>query len=112
MKDLFGYLFIIIGVADFLLGNFAQINLTYFLGSLSTFSPYVFGGIGFIILNYTGGSQSGYDPELDERFSGDPKPKKSKSIYILMTFALGIKFIIMFYVIFNFSNYSSAKIHS
>ena len=78
MKDFFGYLFIIIGVADFLLGNFAQINLTYFLGPLSTFSPYVFGGIGFIILNYTGGSQSGYDPELDERFSGDPKPKKSK----------------------------------
>ena len=78
MKDLFGYLFIIIGVADFLLGNFAQINLTYFLGPLSTFSPYVFGGIGFIILNYTGGSQSGYDPALDERFSVDSKTKKAK----------------------------------
>ena len=78
MREAIGYIFIAIGVADFLLGNFAQINLTYFLGSLSTFSPYVFGGIGFIILNYTGGSQSGYDPELDERFSDDSKPKKSK----------------------------------
>jgi hypothetical protein len=46
-----GYLFIIIGVADFLLGNFAQVNLTYFLGSLSSFSPFIFGGIGALILN-------------------------------------------------------------
>ncbi len=46
-----GYILIIIGVADFLLGNFAQINLTYFLGPLSTFSPYVFGGVGLLILN-------------------------------------------------------------
>ena len=73
MKDIIGYIFIVVGVADFLLGNFAQINLTYFLGPLSTFSPYVFGGIGFIFLNYTGGSQSGDDPALD-RF----KEKKTK----------------------------------
>ena len=46
-----GYILIIIGVADFLLGNFAQINLTYFLGPLSTFSPFVFGGLGLLILN-------------------------------------------------------------
>ena len=46
-----GYILIIIGVADFLLGNFAQINLTYFLGPLSTFSPYVFGGVGLLIIN-------------------------------------------------------------
>ena len=79
MKDIIGYLLIIIGIADFLLGNFAKINLTYFLGPLSTFSPYIFGGIGFILLNYTGGgSQSGYDPELDDRFRDDPLPKKSK----------------------------------
>ena len=78
MKDIIGYIFIVVGVADFLLGNFAQINLTYFLGPLSTFSPYVFGGIGFVLLNYTGGgSQSGYDPELDERFR-DVSKKKSK----------------------------------
>ena len=51
MRQAVGYIFIIIGVADFLLGNFAQINLTYFLGQLSTFSPYAFGGIGLLILN-------------------------------------------------------------
>jgi len=51
MKELIGYIFIIAGVADFLLGNFAQINLTYFLGPLSTFSPYVLGGLGLLILN-------------------------------------------------------------
>ena len=79
MKDIIGYIFIVAGVADFLLGNFAQINLTYFLGPLSTFSPYVFGGIGFVLLNYTGGrSQSGYDPELDERFKDDSKKKSKK----------------------------------
>ena len=40
-----------IGVADFWLGNFAQINLTYFLGARYTFTTYVFGGIGLLILN-------------------------------------------------------------
>ena len=49
--QILGYILIIIGVADFLLGNFAQINLTYFLGPLSTFSPYVFGGVGLLIIN-------------------------------------------------------------
>ena len=79
MKDIIGYIFIVAGVADFLLGNFAQINLTYFLGPLSTFSPYVFGGIGFVLLNYTGGgSQNSYDPELDERFRDDSKKKSKK----------------------------------
>ena len=51
MREAIGYVFIAIGVADFLLGNFAQINLTFFLGQLSTFSPYAFGGIGLLILN-------------------------------------------------------------
>ena len=51
MTQVIGYLLIIIGVADFLLGNFAQINLTYFLGPLSTFTPYAFGGIGLLVLN-------------------------------------------------------------
>ena len=51
MRETIGYIFIAIGVADFLLGNFAQINLTYFLGQLSTFSPFAFGGIGLLILN-------------------------------------------------------------
>lgn len=51
MVQLVGYILIVVGVADFLLGNFAQINLTYFLGPLSTFSPFVFGGLGLLILN-------------------------------------------------------------
>lgn len=51
MGQIVGYILIVLGVADFLLGNFAQINLTHFLGPLSTFSPYVFGGLGFLILN-------------------------------------------------------------
>ena len=57
MREGLGYLLIIIGVADFLLGNFAQINLTYFLGDLSSFSPYVFGGIGALILGMKSNSK-------------------------------------------------------
>ena len=51
MGQIVGYILIVIGVADFLLGNFAQINLTYFLGPLSTFSPFIIGGLGLLILN-------------------------------------------------------------
>jgi len=57
MREGLGYLLIIIGVADFLLGNFAQINLTYFLGGLSSFSPYIFGGIGALILGMKSNSK-------------------------------------------------------
>ena len=57
MREGLGYLLIIIGVADFLLGNFAQINLTYFLGGLSSFSPYIFGGIGALILSMKSNSK-------------------------------------------------------
>tara|TARA_B100000424_G_C22487754_1_gene283869 strand:+ start:206 stop:379 length:174 start_codon:yes stop_codon:yes gene_type:complete len=51
MGQIVGYILIVTGVADFLLGNFAQINFTYFLGPLSTFSPFIFGGLGLLILN-------------------------------------------------------------
>lgn len=51
MGQAVGSILILIGIADFVLGNFMQINLTYFLGPLSTFSPYVFGGLGLLILN-------------------------------------------------------------
>ena len=51
MGQAVGSILILIGVADFVLGNFMQINLTYFLGPLSTFSPYVFDGLGLLILN-------------------------------------------------------------
>ena len=50
MKEIIGYILIVAGVADFLLGNFGQINLTYFLGPLSTFSPFILGGLGVLIL--------------------------------------------------------------
>ena len=51
MGQIIGYILILLGVADFLLGNFAQINLTYFLGPLSSFSPFIIGGLGLLILN-------------------------------------------------------------
>ena len=51
MSQIVGYILIVLGVVDFLLGNFAQINLTYFLGPLSTFSPFIIGGLGLLILN-------------------------------------------------------------
>ena len=36
-----GYILIALGVIDFLLGNFADINLTAFMGSASSFSPVI-----------------------------------------------------------------------
>ena len=48
MSEIIGYIIIILGVTDFLLGNFANMNITYFLGPLSSFSP--------IILGVTGGA--------------------------------------------------------
>ena len=46
-----GYIFIVIGVADFLMGNFGNINFTHFLGPLSSFSPLIFGGIGAALVS-------------------------------------------------------------
>ncbi|MDA7547454.1 hypothetical protein N8713_03145 [Candidatus Pelagibacter sp.] len=37
--QILGYILIGLGVIDFLLGNFGGINLTGFLGSLSSFTP-------------------------------------------------------------------------
>jgi len=48
--EIIGYIFIGIGVIDFLVGNFGNTNLTYFLGPLSSFSPLIFGGIGALII--------------------------------------------------------------
>jgi|TARA_B110000305_G_scaffold65979_1_gene73785 hypothetical protein len=45
-----GYVLIIFAAADFLLGNFAGINLTPFLPSaISSFSPLIIGGIGALL---------------------------------------------------------------
>ena len=73
MNKVIGTILIIVGVADFALGNFGNINLTYFLGPLSTFSPYVFGGLGLFILNLNPSNHDD-DPALD-RFK-DKKDKK------------------------------------
>ena len=48
--EVIGYIFIAIGVADFLIGNFGNIKLTYFLGPLSAFSPLILGGIGALLI--------------------------------------------------------------
>ncbi len=74
MKEIVGYILIVAGVADFLLGNFAQINLTYFLGPLSTFSPFILGGLGLLILNSKSNNSEYDDPALD-RFKKKSKKK-------------------------------------
>ena len=39
--QIIGYILVGLGVIDFLLGNFADINLTAFMGSASSFSPII-----------------------------------------------------------------------
>jgi hypothetical protein len=39
--QIIGYILVGLGVIDFLLGNFANINLTAFMGSASSFSPII-----------------------------------------------------------------------
>ena len=39
--QVFGYILIALGAADFLLGNFGGVNLTGFLGPVSSFSPII-----------------------------------------------------------------------
>ena len=39
--QIIGYILIALGVIDFLLGNFGNINLTGFMGSASSFSPII-----------------------------------------------------------------------
>ncbi len=46
-----GYIFIVFAAADFLAGNFGNMNLTYFLGPVSSFSPLIFGGIGAALVS-------------------------------------------------------------
>ena len=46
--QIIGYILVGLGVIDFLLGNFGDINLTAFMGTASSFSPIiliVFGGL-------------------------------------------------------------------
>ena len=39
--QIIGYILISLGVIDFLLGNFGNINLTGFMGPVSSFSPII-----------------------------------------------------------------------
>ena len=39
--QILGYILIALGILDFLLGNFGNINLTGFMGAASSFSPIV-----------------------------------------------------------------------
>ena len=47
--QIIGYILIALGVIDFLLGNFGNINLTGFLGSASSFSPIILIVVGGIL---------------------------------------------------------------
>ncbi len=72
-----GVILVLVGIADFLLGNFANINLTYFLGQFSAYSPFVIGGLGLLLMNANKISSSSDDPALD-RFREKPKKSKKK----------------------------------
>jgi len=39
--QIIGYILVALGVIDFLLGNFGNINLTGFMGPVSSFSPII-----------------------------------------------------------------------
>ena len=39
--QILGYILIALGAGDFLLGNFGDVNLTGFLGPVSSFSPII-----------------------------------------------------------------------
>jgi len=47
--QIIGYILIALGAIDFLLGNFASINLTGFMGSASSFSPVILIVIGGLL---------------------------------------------------------------
>ena len=51
MLQLLGYLLFGFALVDFFAGNFANINLTPFMGQLSGLSPIIFGAIGAILIN-------------------------------------------------------------
>ena len=57
-KEVLGYIFIGIGLLDFILGKFLNLNLTEFLGQASTYSPIFFIIIGSILLKLKEKKQS------------------------------------------------------
>ena len=89
MLQLLGYLLFGFALVDFFAGNFANINLTPFMGQLSGLSPIIFGAIGAILIN-TGeknmsdlfeGQDEESELEEDERFEAiaEPQSKTTKT---------------------------------
>tara|TARA_Y100001954_G_C15660838_1_gene527647 strand:- start:149 stop:868 length:720 start_codon:yes stop_codon:yes gene_type:complete len=90
-----GYVFIGLGVLDFLL-SFTGTNITFFLGFLSTFTPIIFGAIGGALI-----SQKDDINFLEiERFS---ESDKAKAIYA-GTVVAALIFVGVFGALSNFSN--------
>ena len=61
LMQFIGYILIVFAAADFLAGNFGNVNLTSFLGPASQFSPIILGVIGVALVNM-GGSKK---PPMD-----------------------------------------------
>ena len=71
-----GSLFLGIAVIDFLLGNFGGMNLTYFMGPASSFSPLIFGGIGWLFLNMGNENLEEDNPDVPDEFKKKTRKKK------------------------------------
>ena len=56
-----GYILIVFAAADFLAGNFGNVNLTSFLGPASQFSPIILGVIGVALVNMGGSNKPPMD---------------------------------------------------
>lgn len=50
VKQVIGFLLVIFAALDFI-SSYAGYNLTPFLGPVSTFSPIIFGSIGWLLIN-------------------------------------------------------------
>ena len=49
-KEIFGYMLIVLGILDFVLGKFLDINITEFFGKASTYTPILFILIGGLLI--------------------------------------------------------------
>ena len=78
MLQLLGYLLIMLAIADFFVANVANINLTYFMGPLSSFSPIILFVSGAILAG-TGekGITDLFEGQDDESFI-EEKPKRKR----------------------------------
>ena len=71
--QILGYIFIVLGLADFGL-SWMGINLTPFLpDTIARFSPIILGGVGVFCLNAS--KSSGENPEVPEKYKKKTKKK-------------------------------------